>query len=88
MLTTPVVPPPIGGTPFLELGAQPILDHILQFASNCNGWCLQKDAGPLVELGIIVFGVEILAECSSAPPDTYQRGFKHFQTVSKSFKKV
>jgi hypothetical protein len=87
MLTTPIVPPPIGGTRFLELGAQPILDHFLQFARNCNGWCLQKDTGPLVELGVIVFGVEILAECSSAPPDTYQRSFKKFQTVSNSLRK-
>ena len=62
MLTAPVVPPPIGGSRLLEIVAQPILDHILQFACNGNGLCLQKTMGLLVELGIIVFGVEILAE--------------------------
>ncbi len=87
MLTTAVVPPPIGGSRFLEIVAQPILDHFLQFACNCDGRCLQKTMGLLVELGIIVFGLEILVECSSAPPDNYQRSFKQFQKVSNSFKK-
>ena len=85
MLTGPVVPPPIGCSRFFELVAQPILDHILQFACNFDGRCLEKTMGHLVELGKIVFGVEMLAECSIAPPDTYEKKFrfKQFQTVSK-----
>ncbi len=85
MLTGPVIPPLIGGFRFFEFGAQPFLDHILQFASNCDGGRLQKTMGHLVELGILVFGNELLAESSFAPPDTYQRCFKKLHTFSKSF---
>ena len=52
--------------------------------ANFDGQRLEKTMGHLVELGIIVFGVEILAESSFAPPDTYE---KKFQTVSNSFTK-
>jgi hypothetical protein len=79
MLTAPVVPPPIGGSRFFDHGAQPILDHILQFASNCDGWCLQKTMGLLVEFGKIVFGVEILSPssltCSKICVQNPQLGF-------------
>ena len=46
--------------------------------------------GHLVELGKIIFGVEIFAKCFLAPPDTYSKKvserFKKFEKVSKSFK--
>ena len=64
MLNVPVVPPPIGGSRFFEIVAQPFLDHNLQFACDCDGRCLQKTMGLLVELGIIFFRVKIFADCS------------------------
>ena len=46
--------------------------------------------GHLVELGKIIFRVEIFAECFLAPPDTYSKKvserFKKFEKVSNSFK--
>ena len=46
--------------------------------------------GHLVELGKIVFGLEMLAECSFAPPDTYEKKFvsNSFIQFQEMFKKM
>ena len=58
----------------------------MQFVCNFDGRCLEITMGHLVELGKIVFGYEMLAECFFAPPDTCEK--KYVSNFSKQFQKM